>query len=279
MEARELQLRIVPLADVLLHEETEPRRVDRLMQRIQEDRMLRNPPVVTEARNAQGQPKYIVLDGASRTSALRALRCRDLLVQIVDYAAPDVRLESWNHLLLDVPPEELRSRIAALPGLALIDMDSISAQDALERRDILGYFLFGDGAVAGLYCPGTPEEQVQALSRVVRTYESIAELYRVASTDLEQLAAEHHRLSAVMVLPHYSPDEIIHLALNGARVPAGITRHIIPGRAMRINLPLEMLERDEPLESKNAWLDTWLKTKIQQRQVRFYQEPVFLFDE
>jgi hypothetical protein len=46
-----------------------------------------------------------------------------------------------------------------------------------------------------------------------------------------------------------------------------------------VNLPLEKLESEEPLDDKNLWLDKWLKQKIQARHVRFYQEPVFLFDE
>ena len=40
-----------------------------------------------------------------------------------------------------------------------------------------------------------------------------------------------------------------------------------------------MLESDIPLEQKNIWLDSLIKRKIRDRRVRFYQEPVFRFDE
>jgi hypothetical protein len=279
MEAKELLLAIVPLGDVLLHEEIERNRVGGLVEHLKRDRVLKNPPIVTEVRAPNEWTRYIVLDGASRTSALRVLQCRDVLVQIVDYHSRELRLESWNHLLLDITPDELRRSIDELDCVGLVEMDRESARASLERRDLIGYLLFSDGRVMGLRCPSDQVSQANALNAVVQSYERKAMMYRVSTTDLEQLAAEHHRIGAVMVFPKYRPDEIIRLALNGAKVPMGITRHIIPGRALRVNLPLEILESEKPLEEKNAWLDEWLKDKIHDRHVRFYQEAVFLFDE
>ena len=113
---------------------------------------------------------------------------------------------------------------------------------------------------------------------MVAAYAGRGELYRVAHTDVERLLAEHGRLSALVVFPRYHPDEIRRLALNGSKLPMGVTRHIIPGRALRINIPLDVLSGDDPLDQKNAWLDEW-KAKMRERRARFYQEPVFLFDE
>ncbi len=279
MEAKELRLSIVSLKDVLLHEEIEQKRVERLIEQLRTDRFLKNPPIVTEARAPGGWSRYIVLDGASRTSALRRMSVPDVLVQIVDYHSRDVRLESWHHLLLDVEPAELRREIEELDCVSLGDMDEATAREALERRELIAYLLVSNGRAAGLQCRGSQYSQMGTLNAVVQLYERRAQMYRVSTTDLEQLAAEHRRLSAVVVFPKYRPEEIIHLAMNGAKVPMGITRHIIPGRALRVNLPLDVLESDQPLAEKNAWLDEWRKHTIQERHVRFYQEPVFLFDE
>jgi hypothetical protein len=278
MEAKELNLEIVSLQNVLLHEEIEHQRVNRLVERLEVDRVLKNPPIVTEVR-ANGVPQYIVLDGASRTSALRALAIPDILVQIVDYHSPNLRLESWNHLLLDITPHKLRQELDQVACVAMVDMSADQARQELEERRILAYLKFSDGRHVGLRCSSDLNEQAHALNEVVRSYESKVELYRVASTDPGQLVADPARLSAVMVFPKYKPAEIVQLALNGAKVPMGITRHIIPGRALRLNLPLDILERAEPLSAKNEWFDVWLQDKIRNRNVRYYQEPVFLFDE
>lgn len=278
MQAQELNLAIVALETVFLHEEIERKRVDKLVERLRADRLLKNPPIVTEVRE-DAQTRYIVLDGASRTTALRTLQVPHALVQIVDYNAPELKLESWNHLLLDITPDALRRELDDVSCITLVEMTQAQAQRALQAREILGYLKFTDGRIAGLRCSSDLAAQAHALNEVVHSYESKVELYRVATTDLEQLVADPKRLAAVMVFPRYTPDEIVQLAINGAKVPMGITRHIIPGRALRVNLPLDVLEGSQPLEEKNKWLDAWLAVKIKTRQVRYYQEPVFLFDE
>ena len=276
MNAKELTLRIVRLGDVLLHEQIEKNRVERLVQRLEADQFLKNPPSVTE-HNA----KYILLDGATRVTALRRIGCRDVIVQIVDYAAPGMVLETWNHMLLDAPVDELFRSLRALPGLLVEQTTASAANVALDRRDAIGALLLGDGQAYALRLAndGKLENQAHMLNQVVAAYEGRGEMYRVAHTDVERLLAEHGRLSALFVFPRYRPDEIRRLALNGAKLPMGVTRYIIPGRALRINIPLDVLRRDEPLEQKNAWLDEWMKSKMRERHVRFYQEPVFLFDE
>ncbi|HZQ08066.1 MAG TPA: hypothetical protein VFD70_15895 [Anaerolineae bacterium] len=278
MEAKELNLSIVELDDVLLHEEIEHKRVDKLIERLRGDRILKNPPIVTQVRDA-GVTRYIVLDGASRSTALRELNMSHILVQIVDYHSPALKLESWNHLLLDMTPAALRRELDEVSCIGMVEMDEAQAKRELEERKIVAYVKFSDGRTAGLRCSSDITEQAHALNEVVRSYESKVELYRVASTDLENLVADPNRLAAVMVFPRYRPDEIVNLALNGAKVPMGITRHIIPGRALRVNLPLDILESKQSLDEKNKWLDAWLQAKIKNRNVRYYQEPVFLFDE
>src|SRR3954447_7750372 len=88
-------LRIVPLADVVPHEQADPRRVSRLSQRIAGDGLLKNPIIVTPI---PGTSQYMVMDGANRTAALATAGARDVLVQIVRYDQPGVDLTTWNHL-------------------------------------------------------------------------------------------------------------------------------------------------------------------------------------
>jgi hypothetical protein len=63
--------------------------------------------------------------------------------------------------------------------------------------------------------------------------------------------------------------------MAGALIPAGITRHVILcGRALRVNLPLELLDGSRTLEEANALLQDHLSGL----QPRVYQEPTILFD-
>lgn len=275
MNAKELTLRIVSLSDVLLHEQVEARRVERLITGLRNDWLLKNPPIVT-----QYDGKYIVLDGATRTTALRRIHCRDVVVQIVDYSEPGLMLETWNHLLLDLPEDKFLDSIRYISGLDVLPRTVVAAKKELEQRESIGSILLADGRAFSLVNRDPSHVALtQLLSQVVAAYEGRGEMYRVAHTNLERLLAEHGRLSALVVFPQFRPDEIREFAMNGAKLPMGITRHIIPGRVLRINIPLAILERDEPLESKNAWLDQWMQDKMVERHVRYYQEPVFLFDE
>ncbi len=275
MNAKELTLRLVPLNDVLLHEQVEARRVDRLITQLRSDWLLKNPPIVT-----QYDGKYILLDGATRVTALKRIHCRDVVVQIVDYAMPGLVLETWNHMLLDLPADQLLGTLARIPGVRLQPTSAEGAEQALNERTGVATIVPADGRVLSLV-GDTPDLERQAglLNEVVASYEGRGEMYRVAHTDLERLLAEHGRLTALVVFPRFRPDEIQRLALNGTKLPMGVTRHIIPGRVLHIDIPLSILERDQPLQVKNAWLDHWMKEKMAERQVRYYQEPIFLFDE
>src|SRR5512142_2381032 len=175
MNAKELTLRIVSLSDVVLHEQVEARRVERLLVNLQSDWLLKNPPIVT-----QFDGKYIVLDGATRTTALKRIRCRDIVVQIVDYDAPGVVLETWNHLLLDLPEDDLFAALARVPGLQ-VRPDSIEHADmALSRRESIASLLLTGGRAFSLF-GGAPTliEQAEMLNRVVAAYEGRGEMYRV----------------------------------------------------------------------------------------------------
>lgn len=275
MNATEPTLRIVPLNDVLLHEQIEQDRANQLYARFQGDWFLKNPPIVSPFAD-----KYILLDGATRCTALKRIGCRDVVVQIVDYDAPGLRLETWNHLLVDLPVSEFLQTLYRLPGLSVQDTSRDQADALLAQRSSIGTLVLADGRAFALQThSATLHDQVQLLNQIVAAYEGRGELYRVPHANLTQLVTEYARWNALIVFPRYHPDEIRQLALNGNKLPTGITRHIIPGRAMRINIPLDVLQSSDTLEKKNQWLAEWIKLKMRERHVRYYQEPVFLFDE
>jgi hypothetical protein len=269
-----LTLRVVPLADVLLHEQVEFDRVDKLTARLETDRLLKNPPIV-----APCDQRYILLDGATRVTALARLGCRDAVVQIVDYKTPGLVLETWNHLITGLSVSNFLQSLRQLAGLQLNVATIEQANESLALRESIGAVVLADGHALSLFGAESIVAQAQLLNQIVALYEGSGELHRVAHSKVNQLFAEHARFSALIVFPRYRPDEIQHLALNGCRLPTGITRHIIPGRAMRINLPLEFLQAAQTLAEKNQWLAEWLAEKTRERRVRYYPEPVFLFDE
>ena len=276
MDVAEITLRIVRVDDIVLHEGQDPLVVKHLAERLRDDGIARNPPIVSEADG-----RYIVLDGATRTGAFKYLGIRDVLVQIVDYAARNICLDSWHHLLQKISPSDLFDAIAAIDGITVERVDAKQAEHDLTLHKSLCYILLRNGATYAVRGNGTDslEANVTQLNRVVNVYAGKTQVYRAVTTELDILLREYPDLSMLVVFPRYTPFEVTRLALNGAKLPMGVTRHLIGGRAIGINIPLERLVADESLEAKNAWLQKWLMEKIHTRKVRFYQEPVFVFDE
>jgi hypothetical protein len=86
-------------------------------------------------------------------------------------------------------------------------------------------------------------------------------------------------IAAVAVFPSLTKQDIVEIAGSEARLPTGITRHLIPGRALRVNVPLDVLSRDEDLAGKNRWLADLVRRRLLDHSVRYYPEGAFLFDE
>jgi hypothetical protein len=194
-------------------------------------------------------------------------------------------LETWNHLLIGLSASEFIDRLHQTQGLKIESTTSEDAANALARRESIGTIMLPDMLPdrivysLRLTQANSLEAQVDMLNQVVAAYEGRGELQRIAHADIAGLSTSRFMWNALVVFPRFQPKDIRTLALNGHKLPTGITRHIIPGRAMRINIPLALLQSAESLEHKNAQLADWMQTKIRERQVRYYHEPVFLFDE
>src|SRR5574341_2345 len=238
-------LRIVVRSQVHLHEEGDPARIDRLVVRLRGDGVLRNPPIAA----ALPEGGYVVLDGANRTSALMALGAPVIRIQVVDYHDPAVRLEVWHHLL--VRPIDLPALLRAR-SLPLREGTPADAARWLAERTIASYVLTPSGATA---VPLSPDRlMARTLLAVVGAYKATNRIYRVMDPDLDALAREYGTVGALVVFPTFTKQDILEIAHAPVKLPTGITRHLIPGRVLRLNLPLEVLASPGDVEQKNRWL-------------------------
>jgi len=269
-------LRVVPVAHLLLHEQHDAQRSEPLAQRLLADAVLRNPPIVAPI---DGQERFVVLDGANRVTAVQALGLPHIAVQVVDYGDAELVLDTWHHLVSGIAREQFQRLLQALPGMTLEPATLLHARAQLARRAVLAFVVYADGGAFTLRADGDLHRRTALLNDVVDLYKSRGAIFRVNTDRLDQLLPYHEDATVLVVFPRYDPAEILDLARVGARLPAGITRHLIPRRALRINCPVSLLRDDRSLEAKNAWLGGWMKDRLAAKQARFYQESTFLFDE
>jgi hypothetical protein len=273
-------LRFVPVDALIPHEQHDDQRMQPLVERIREQGVLKNPPVVAPLDTTAAGERFVVLDGANRCMAARAAGFPHMVVQVVRYEEPFVRLTTWCHALGDYSPEDFEHTLAQVPGLECRREPLLHARAMLARREALACVVFADGHADTLHAAGDLHARNRLMNAVVDTYRHRKRFLRVTTDSLAETRERHPEVTALVVFPHFEPAEVVELATGGARVPAGITRHLIRWRALRLNLAVERLaDLKQPLAAKNAWLAEWMRERFMTRQVRFYEEPTVLFDE
>jgi hypothetical protein len=272
------QLLILPADFLVLHEEVEARRVEPLVERVQVDGFLKNPPIAAPIDCPLGcQGRHVILDGANRTTALWELEAPHHLVQAVDYQ--EVELDTWGHLITGTRPQVFTQNLNGA-GLGLEPTTRQEARRQLARRRIAASITDPDGNAFVVRGSDSLASETEMLRRLTSVYNGKSVFHRVKSDRMTDLLDLFDSVTALIRFPSYVPEEIMRLADDGYKLPTGITRHIIHGRALRVNLPLSVLmDKKRTTEEKNAWLRDWSKEKLARRKIRYYQESTFLFDE
>ncbi len=272
-------LRIVPLDRLVEHEYNDVQRTAPLARRLANETYLKNPPIATPLDD--GDPRYVVLDGANRTLALSSLGYAHCLVQVTRYEPPFVMLSTWHHLVTDIGLEAFSSELDAIEGLEFREIDLLHARAGLARRDFIAYTIRADGTVYAASTPGssTIHQKNQLLNAMVDTYKERGGLFRATTDNLDEARRLYPALTGLVIFPNYEPSEVMALARDGELLPTGLTRHLIQGRTLRVNYPLAELKSPDSLEAKNARLHEWLTAKMTSKEVRFYAESTYLFDE
>ncbi len=274
-------LRFVPTAAILPHEQPDNSRLEPLVRRIREQSVLKNPPIVT-VLSGDGTPeaRYVVLDGANRATAARAAGFPHMIVQVVPYDEQHVRLATWNHAISHYPHAEMARALERTPGLSCEPAAPLRARAALARREALAWIQFEDGAVVTLQGGRDIRERNALLNVIVDGYRVRGRFYRIEGGTFEHARSRHPDVTERVVFPPIEPAENHELARAGDRLPAGITRHLVRWRALRLNVPIEQLaDPRRTAEEKNRWLREWVHEKVETRQVRYYEESTVLFDE
>src|SRR3989304_3850999 len=142
-ESTELPLLQVHAVESLVpHEDHDPRRIEKLSQRIQQEGILNNPPVVAPLPDNQ---RYVILDGANRAMAFSALGIPHIVAQLVAYQGSGVVLETWYHVVSGMRLEEFEDGLAQVAGMDLQECSLDEARHSLEADEALAYIVCENG--------------------------------------------------------------------------------------------------------------------------------------
>jgi hypothetical protein len=273
-------LQLVPTRSIRFHEQPEPSRTTRLMDRIQRELTLRNPPIVAGMANGD----YLLLDGANRVTAFLDMKYPEIPVQVVDYGHESIQLKGWHHLLLQAQALNLCKRYDALPGVSMRQVTYGELATLLELRRVYAVLVDGSAAAWGLFpdSAATPPigQRIAVLEQVIGAYEGNSRLERIKLADYSKLPEVIRSIDHQLCLfPVLRKEELLQLAVDGVLIPTGITRHLIPGRALGINLPLGFLRDLPDAASRQRHFADHLQKLEMEGRIRFYEESVFIMNE
>jgi hypothetical protein len=246
-------LLLADLGCLILHEAHDEDRLARLRGRIEAEGDQRNPVIVSPHED-----RYLVLDGAHRVRALRELGSRFVLVQAVE---PPEKAEGWGHLVNGVGRAELE------------DIEGIEVADSPVNTPLAEVEIAGGGTIFLSTTREGLQGRVRALWELQSYYPGGVVVRRVEPDGTA-------RLSDGEVLIRYypfTPGELAEIVNSGTVLPAGITRFRVRERVLGVRYPLDRMMEGEP-RARNAELRAFIESRWEENRVRYYGEPVVLFE-
>ncbi|SFS44547.1 ParB N-terminal domain-containing protein [Marininema halotolerans] len=246
-------LTLLPSEALLFHETYEQKRLNRVCQSMLEEGVIRNPALAMKLPSG----KYLLLDGAHRVMAMKELGCKRLAVQVV--RDEWVRLSAWNHL---VPKGEWWKSLCCDPSIICVEM----------RREgrLLAYVKDTEGREVFLYPRARDQRLITHLTawhRIVSQYQHECIVQRVADGDATRMGEGQILFS----YPKYTLDELKWVVENGHLMPAGVTRTVVNGRLLNLNISLDLLQAESVDQRRWEQLQaSWA------RRLRLYTEPVYI---
>ncbi|MGC8855582.1 MAG: hypothetical protein ACP5QU_02180 [Anaerolineae bacterium] len=267
--------RILPLDSLILHEDHDRQRTLPLVEKLRAQGILRNPPIVMPLQD--DSQRYMVLDGANRVTSLQEMEFPHIVAQVVEANDPHVTLQTWNHIVWGMDPQQLLEKIYQVPQVQIQRIDSQRSIEppgcpAMQVRLVTGEIFL-------LCLPSPLLEEVAALHGIVNCYKDSASLDRTSQTLIETFKTIYPDLTALVIFPRFEIKTVLSLVSQGSVLPTGITRFTVSPRGLHLNYPLHELSSGKPIEYKEAYLQHWIQERIKKKGIRYYAEATFLFDE
>lgn len=264
------RLHAVTIDGLIFHEEPDIFRVKELIDELSESGILNHPPVVMNVNNFG---KKIIIDGANRITALQKMGLKRIIVQEVNIPEPRLKLDRWHHVLEKIHPSILLDFANSIDGLKLKKSSSITSHKYLfciRFSENNFYYAFGYDDLI---------KQIRQLKKFTECFKNHSYRDRVSYTNLNYLRNNYRRFSALIMYRPLTVDQVVRTALKGVTLPSGITRFLLPKRALHCNIRLDFLQKEISLDEINQEFDDFITNKIRNKRIRFYREPTFHFDD
>lgn len=246
-------LRLVESGCLLLHEAHDEGRLARLKGRIASEGEQRNPVLASPYGD-----RFLVLDGAHRVRAMDELGARFVLVQVVE---PPERAEGWGHV------------VRGMDHLGPDDANGLVVGDAPGGEAVAEIETAGGESVSVRSREAGPMARSRAMWALQARYPEETAVRRVEPDGAVRLLGGE----ALIRYRSFAPEELVEIVGSGAVLPAGVTRFRVRERVLGVRYPLGRMMDGEP-RARNVELRRFVSERWAENRVRYYREPVVLFE-
>lgn len=269
------ELELLKIKDIKLHESTEFNRLRNVYGRIAGSKHLMNPVIV-----GRHNEDLILIDGANRLSTLKEIGCKLAIAQVTDYKNNKIKLKKWHHLVYNLSILDL---ISFCTKLNLKYSFTGYQEGSKKLKEKFNHILASDiNSVKSILInlPGNFKELVKKLNDFTKFYFNNFSFDRSEEEiTINELRKFTRKKGTLIEFPRFNKKQIVELAKNHDRLPAGITRHILDNRVLHVRYEISKLKDDKNLKEKQEELKKYLLNKIDNNKVRQYRESVIVFDE
>ncbi|MBN1103506.1 MAG: hypothetical protein JXL84_08865 [Deltaproteobacteria bacterium] len=278
-----MELEVVPVESLLLHERILPHVAGRLILEFKNWASLQNP-IIIDRNN-------IVLDGNHRAFVFRELKIRTIAVCRIDYFEKEAQLRYWYrvfggaenlHLLREVV-EDLDGSFQEVPDRQILErrLGEDPFLCGVQMKDRYAVFSFADKQACDAAAVYDCLETVQ--TRLLREG---MRLEYVPCHYVRETASPRPSKDGEMVIwtPRITKEMVVDCARQKKLFAPKSTRHLIPARPLHVNVPTQWFREDIPMEEINRRFRDFLRGKelrhIGPGQVidgRYYEEKLFVF--
>ncbi|MGG1343635.1 ParB N-terminal domain-containing protein [Bacillus toyonensis] len=242
-------LKLIPISSILLHEEHETIRLQRIQEKIIADDFITNPILTT----AISPNQYLVLDGAHRAESLRKLNFQYIPVQVFD--TNEFQINMWCHLIKD--NHGILNSLLENPAYIVTHKPSKTNLPFVAKIRTLEkvYYVFCN------------------TSDFHKTWKDFVSYYNsgdvIRIPDFDSITLNHNDI--LIEFPGIALKQIESIVNTGQVLPSGVTRILVKDRILNIKIPLKLLKNYNEIE--------WSKflNKIQNK-LRYYPESVYILE-
>jgi len=266
-------LEVIPIKDILIHEEFDPLNSIKLIEYLKKNKVLSNPIIVASL----GRNKYIQLDGMNRITCFKKLGIKTIVAQIVDYSdQKQIELSSWLHLFSS-DLKELLAFIKKDKNLVINrgEIDQVGHR-YIKESDFgrLVSIVTKKNEVFFISTKGKFSDKIERIKNIVSFYKKNLARgvlpYPFTQDSVKQFFQQYPAFNNIIIFPSFTPQQVIETVKSGVLFPTGITRYIVKGRCLNINVPLSLFNDKKSLKEQNKLFDNFMSRK----KCRLYEENV-----